>query len=298
MRAILLTIVFLTAASPNAPQQKQYQSAFCPNTAQLEVAPSQKFWFEGSFGQKHVRMYLERGGSGVVGVFYNTEDWAPVALGGEWIAGAQPEIALTAFGERESELGRLSGQLSATALTGVWSPAEGAKDIPVHLKASAQPKCDGSGPWKLISDKHWPAAFSYPASWRVNTSAETITLTCPDPSLMAYEGNEIDILQGTEANTVTSDFVQCGNKWIYGYGCKCENTSKCTVASSDDRDNMTILQADHIEWRLYCRGGGYVGQGEGHRRVITFGDAWIVVEGQGVAAELVDRVVASAKRRP
>jgi hypothetical protein len=286
----------LVAASTLAPQGRQYQTAFCPNTAQLEVAPSQKFWFEGSFGQKHMRVYFERGGTGVVGVFYNLADWAPITLGGQWIGGAQPSVALTAYGERESELGRLTGEITAGSFNGVWS-ASGTSDIPVHLKQTPQPKCDGSGPWKFLNDKRWPIGFSYPGTWRVNITAETITLTCPDPSLMAYEGSEIDVLQGTEANTVTSDFVQCGDKWIYGYGCKCENASKCTTAPAVNRDNMTILQGDNIEWRLYCRGGGYVGQGDGHRRVITFGDTWIAVQGQSRAGDLVDRIVATAKRR-
>lgn len=36
-------------------------------------------------------MYLERGGSVVIGAFYNTSDWLPVILGGRWRSGDEIE---------------------------------------------------------------------------------------------------------------------------------------------------------------------------------------------------------------
>ena len=114
---------------------------------------------------------------------------------------------------------------------------------------------------------------------------------------MAYGGYEVDVRQGAEANNATSDFVQCGDKWNYGYDCKCGDISHCKTAPASMRDGMTILRGDEREWRTYCRNGGYVGQGDGVRRILTFGDMWIVAEGQGPAAEMVERIVGTAKRR-
>jgi hypothetical protein len=284
-------------ASAQAPEKKQSPIGSCPKTAEIDTVATQKYWFEGALAQKHVRMYLERGGQGVVGVFYNTADWVPEVLGGYWIAGQQETVELRAADEHDVELGHLQGRLTANSLAGVWSPVRPGNEISFNLKLVAQPKCDGSGPWKNFDDKSWAVTLSYPVGWHVSSGAESITLTCPDPSLMAYEGNDIEVTQGAEANEVTSDFIQCGDKWIYGYNCRCADASRCKVAFTEDREGITVVRADRIEWRVYCRGGGYAGLGEGVRRVITFDDKWIVVEGQGPAAALVERVVGAVKKR-
>jgi hypothetical protein len=297
MRFALLMLAVLVTASAQAPGQKQYQTGSCPKTAELEVSPQDKYWFEGVLGHKHVRMYLERGGEGVVGVIYDTTDWAPLMLGGRWIASENGTIEVTARNQREAETGLLKGHLTAGGLVGVWSPQDEQNDVPFRLKAVPQPKCDGNEPWKIFDNANWPVIFSYPRSWHISTGTDSITLTCPDASLMAYEGHEINVTQGAEANNATSDFVQCGDKWIYGYDCKCKDVTRCKTAPATDREGMTILQGDEREWRAYCRGGGYVGVGHGKRRILTFGDTWIVVEGQGAPAELVERLVGTAKRR-
>jgi hypothetical protein len=296
MRLAVVVVLVLTEAFAQAPEKKQYQTGFCPRTAELEAGPSQKYWFEGALGQKHVRMYLERGGEGVVGVMYDTVDWVPLTLGGRWIAGKET-IEVTAFTERDAMGGVLKGQATASGFTGVWSQEGGENGLPFRLKTVTQPKCDGSERWKTFEDGRWPVSFSYPGSWHVSTSADSITLTCPDASLMAYDGYEIDVKQGAEANTVTSDFIQCENKWIYGYDCRCDNATRCKIAPAADQGGMTMLRGDKIEWRVYCRGGGYVATGSGDRRVLTFGDTWIVVEGEGPPGELVERIVGTAKKR-
>jgi hypothetical protein len=294
--ALLLLFVFvLTAASAQAPGGKQLQTAFCPNTAQLEVSPSNTYWFEGLLGQKRMRMYLERGGAGVVGVYYDTADWVPMILGGRWTG--ESEIAVSALSMRDAVAGTFKGHLTARGFEGMWTPGGEENGIAFQLKSMAQPKCDGSGAWKSFQDGHWPVSFSYPASWHVSASGDSVTLTCPDPSLMAYEGYEITVMQGADANNATTDFVQCGEKWIYGSECKCENATRCKAAPAEERGGLTILKADEMEWKNYCRGGGYVGLGAGERRVITFGDSWVAVEGQGPVAELVVRVVGTMKRK-
>jgi hypothetical protein len=131
----------------------------------------------------------------------------------------------------------------------------------------------------------------------VSIDGDSITLTCPDASLMAYDGYQVSVRQGAEANNATSDFVQCGDKWSYGYDCKCGDVSRCKNAPATERGGMMILRGDERGWRTYCRNGGYIGQGEGVRRILTFGDTWIDVEGQGPPSELVEKIVSTAKRR-
>ena len=113
-------LAVLVTASAQAPGEKQYQAGVCPRTADLEVSPSQKYWFEGEIGKKHVRMYLERGGDGVVGVFYDTMNWVPLILGGKWIA-QQDAIEMIALTERDAENGLLKGQVTAGGITAIWS---------------------------------------------------------------------------------------------------------------------------------------------------------------------------------
>jgi hypothetical protein len=287
----------LTAASAQAPGGKQYQTGFCPKTAELEVSPSAKYWLEGYIGKKHVRMYLERGGAGVVGVFYDVADWVPLILGGRWTSGELESIEMTALSARDATAAVLRGHFTERGLDGVWLVGGEENGTAFQLKTASEAKCDGSGGWKTFQDGHWPVTFSYPASWHVDASDNRVTLTCPDPSVMAYDGYEISVMQGEDANTATTDLVQCGDKWIYGSNCKCEDATRCKDAPAVDRGGMTILQGGQMEWRTVCRGGGYVGAGKGDRQVVTFGDTWIVVEGQGPAAELVDKVVGTVKKR-
>jgi hypothetical protein len=292
---LILGLLAMATASAQAPGGKQFQTGFCPKTAQLEVSPSDKYWFEGLLGQKRVRMYLERGGAGVVGVFYDTADWVPMILGGGWRG--ENTVEVSALSGRDVQTGTFKGRLTARGFEGSWIVGDEENGTAFVLKTAPQPKCDGSGAWKSYQDGHWPISFSYPASWHVSASGDTVTLTCPDASMMAYDGYEITVMQGADANNVTTDFVQCGEKWIYGYDCKCDADTRCKTAEAADRDGMTILNGSHVEWRVYCRGGGYVAEGEGDRRVITFGDTWIAVEGQGPAGALVERVVGTVKRK-
>lgn len=298
MRFALLPVVIVATALAQAPTPKQQQTGYCPKTAVLEASPQQQFWFEGTLGKRHVRMYLDRGGDGVVGVFYDTADWVPVLLGGKWMSGPTEKMELIARSERDVGLGVMKGRLTANGLVGEWTQGNEDKEIAFHLKGVPQPKCDGKEPWKSFNDSHWPITFSYPASWHISTAEKSVTLTCPDASWMAYEEQEIHVLQGADEDKEPTDFVQCGEKWIYGYDCKCgRERDGCQTAAAENREGMTVLKADKLEWRVYCRDGGYVGSGWGDRRILTFEDTWIVVEAEGTAAELVERIAGSAKRR-
>lgn len=114
---------------------------------------------------------------------------------------------------------------------------------------------------------------------------------------MAYAGFEIRLTQGRRADPEVSDFVQCAGQWRYGPGCDCEKLGDCRAATVSDRKGMTILGGDEMEWRVYCRGGGYIAQGFGCRRVLLINDRWVQLSGQGPPSELVERILATAKRR-
>ncbi len=298
MRLVLLVLFVMATVSAQTPPPKQYQTGLCPKTAELGPVPRGEYWFEGVLGKKHVRLYLNRGGEGVVGVFYDTESWVPVFVGGKWTTGQPGAIELTARTQRDFEIGEVNAQLNEGELVGAWTAKGDQTVLSFRLKEAAQPKCDGKEPWKNFHDAHWPITFSYPASWHVSATDGSITFTCPDASLMAYDEYEIRVWQGPEANNATSDVVQCGEKWIYGYGCKCgRDIGDCKAAVAAEQEGMTVLTADDRAWRVYCRDGGYVGLGAGSRRILTFGGAWIVVEAEGAPAELVGRMVATAKKR-
>ena len=287
-------ILQLLLAHGAEPPKKDYQAATCPQEPPLEVSPTSEHWLEGALGQKHVRMYLERGGEAVVGAFYDVADWIPLILRGRWMGDGA--IEATATTEQDVETGRLKGSVSAAGFTGVWTPKD-RPDQAVRLQAS-RPSCDGKGPWRLFQDARYPITFSYPASWRVNVQNNGVTLTCPDASLMVYDGFNIRITQGTTAAEGPSFFVHCGNKWLYGDNCDCDDRSSCQDAEVVHRGPLTILRAAEFGSRIYCRGGGYIALGSGYFGAVLLGQRWLELIGDGPASELVNRILGTARARP
>jgi hypothetical protein len=186
--------------SPETAQGSELQSGYCPPTHDLEVEPQEKHWFEGSIGNSSVRMYLNRGGSGVVGLFYATRgDWTPTYLGGEWKGGT---MSLLAESSDQSIKGHLQGRLVNAAFIGSWTSGGSDHAVPVRLAAAKQPACDGRGTWKRYDNPTWPVSFSYPASWRIKKAPadfknidNELELVCPDPESMAY-ANNLTIYEG------------------------------------------------------------------------------------------------------
>jgi hypothetical protein len=287
MRLILVMFTMLAMASAGT----------CPPTPNLEEYPNNKIWLEGRAGTQDIRMYLERGGKAAIGVFYNTTDWDPVMLGGRWTE--SDSIELSEENEGGPGNGLLKGQLTSGGFTGIWETSLRNQGLPVLLKSTSRPDCTGKGPWVLFSDTRWPITFSYPASWHLKTSDDSVILTCPDPSLMAYEGFGITVAKGIQPNPEGMGFIQCGGKWRYGDDCDCDSPD-CGAASIRHREGMAILggDGDRREYRIYCRYGGYTGAGDDAQVVLLISNEWVQFEGGGPSVALVERILTTATRQP
>jgi hypothetical protein len=290
-----VVLALLAVVSTEIAAQEDYNVGMCPTTPKLRDNPSKTYWLDGSIGERPVRMYLEQGGDVVVGAFYYTEsDWTPTILGGHLTVNGA--LDASDKGETKVETGRLTGRLTADNFVGEWIAPDQSKPLPAFLKTGAQPRCDGTGAWKRFDDNRWPVTFSYPGSWRLETSNDGVKVTCPNPSFMVYDSYEIEFRQGKKSELADLGFHLIGTKWIYGQGCD-ETPSHCSLVPVRRREGMTILGADEQEWRVYCRGSGYVAEGEGHELVLLIGDRWMDLRGQGPPSELIGRIVATARPR-
>jgi hypothetical protein len=239
-------------------------------------------------------MYLDRGGSSVVGLFFEMSgDWPDTLLGGTWKNG---DIDASDGTEDRPKTGDLKASLTNHHLSGKWVQADGGEMEPVELDVVPQPRCDGKETWKRFEDPGWAPSFSYPASWHLEKSENIITLTCPDPSEIAYD-QHVTINGGSGKPSGFTHLVRCGQTWIYGEACDCsaKGTHACPAAKVRRTRDATVLDVSEREWRNYCAGGGYVSQGEGVDRVVLFGDRWIEIAG---SPEVVERLTTTVRVQP
>lgn len=298
---VLLTLAAWAQAQTENSQKpvdsQNLQTGYCPQTRQLEAEPSQRFFLDGSIGNRHVRMYLDRGGSSVVGLFFNMGgNWENTLLGGTWNHG---EIDASDATEEHPATGHLKASLADQHLLGTWVAANSNQTEPVKLAVIPEPRCDGKETWKRFDDPAWSVSFSYPASWRLEESDNSITLTCPNPSEIAYD-QHVTIYRGNGSPNGPTDLIQCGNSWIYGSHCDCsqKDAHACPTAKVNRTKPAVVLDVSEQEWRIYCEGGGYVAQGEGENRVILFGEHWLEITAPGGTSETMDRLVDSVTLHP
>jgi hypothetical protein len=299
--ALLLLHSAIVAQNDAAPQTardtEQEFGPYCPWTHALGDGPQEEHWFEGAIQNSKVRMYLNRGGAGVVGLFYATDgDWTPTFLGGEWSANG---IKLSAEASDHDPKGHLQGQLVNGAFIGTWNPENSDHAGPVRLAPIQQPACDGRGAWKRFDDPKWPVSFSYPASWRIKEDGKTLRLICPDPETMTNNNSSVTIFDGERKKGKPLgpvQLVQCANGWRFGPECDSydEDAVTASVKTVSEQPGKTILSLGH-EWRVYCADGGYVGQGDGEDQVVVLPNYWIEFRGAGSASAIVDRMVKSAR---
>jgi hypothetical protein len=280
------------SASTRPKDDTQYQTGYCPQTHALQAAPQAEYWFEGSIGKAAVRMYLDRGGDGVVGLFYAISgEWTPTLLGGEWSAAG---VSLDGESDDHARQGRLHGRIEKNVFIGNWTPATGNRLEPVHLTTMPQPACDGKGPWNHFVDPRWPLSFSYPAGWQVQRKGEYLQLVCPDPETMAYN-SAVTIEMGTGEPPGSGALQHCPDGWKYGSLCDCSNehSDECRIPKITRTSGKTFLDLDETEWRVYCRNEGYVGQGYGEHRIVLLQHAWMDIYATGPASPIVDRLTES-----
>ena len=307
MRTISCAIGVLTLAScvsaQNAKPQisegigkQNLQTGYCPMTRQLETEPSQKFFFDGTLGGRGIRLFLDRGGSQVVGLFYYSDgDWNPTVLGGDWESGA---VNLTDATETHAATGRLQGKLAPHQLIGTWTAVGSGNAVPVKLSEIRKPECGGSGPWKRFDDARRPISFSYPADWLLHVSDESITLSCPNPEEIA-DGGDVEIYQGQGFPHGPTPLVRCGSGWRYGSECSCQRKDEleCQPAKVTRQKRATVLDVSEREWRIYCREGRYAAQGEGVDRIMLVRDAWLEIIAQSGSSGIIDRLAESVRLR-
>jgi len=270
----------------------------CPPEPQLKDGPFAEYQLEGFIGGKAARMFLSRGGNAVIGVFYFTANWNPVMLGGSWSGNTsilmRDETGDCAVDESFGE-GLLRGTVNAEGFEGTWRPDHQSKSAKVRMRKLVGDRCSARGPMREFSDPHWPVTFSYPADWHLQVAADTITLTCPDPSLMAYEDMQITITRGKGSNP--EGFSLCGGKWWSGSDCSCEETKNCVAAAVTTLNEMTLISTFDPR-RLYCKSAGYVGMGEGSDGAVLLDDGWIEFEGSWPPAAAVEPIMRTIRKRP
>jgi hypothetical protein len=303
----LLTLLLVLAAgacaqSPDPQTAKQADRAedhwYCPRTHPLQEAPSQKFFLDGSIGKRQVRMYIDRGGSGVVGLFFDKETWQVTEFGGTWNNG---QIDGSDEAEDHPATERLSAALTGNRLIGSWTPVNSNDAEPVDLTTFAEPLCDGKESWRHFEDARSPVSFSYPASWRLDQDRNGVWLTCPDPGEIAYS-QDVYIRMGSGTFQGPPELLQCKENWIYrtaGSECDCDHSDdpSCHMTKAVRRGSAIILDVGEREWRNYCHSGGYVGQGSGEDRIIQLPHSWIEIMAQGKSSGLIDRLVDSVEER-
>lgn len=291
-----------TAPKSEAQDTADEQTAYCPNTHKLGATPSAQYWLEGFVGSKAVRMFLNRGGSGVVGLFYEPGgDWTPILLGGMWKLDSVDLTAgkdIAAFDrETQAPIGRLQGKLSNKVLIGKWLPKGSEQAEPVRLSVIPKMGCEAKGAWKHFESQKWPYSFSYPASWKLveekSGRDSYIRLMCPDPEALAYDA-DVTIDEGAGDPTEESGVVRCGDSWRFKVDCDEDIKDHASAYSPKEstRHGLKILDISEREWRGSCRSGGYIGQTEGIDQVVLLRDGWFRITGpeDGIVAHIVDTI--------
>lgn len=259
-------------------------------------------------GPKHVRMYMERGGPEAVGLYYDIANWKPILLGGKWTDDGNVQVATSLPDPDSVTIGTLNAGITSSGdLVGTLT-MRGRNDggqQRVAMKRVPQPSCGGNGVWHNFSNPKVPITFSYPASWHVeigepdipnSATYKAVVLTCPDPMSLAY-GMTVGFTPEEMSNdNSVSDFIRFnGAPWVYG--CDSESRDICKKPIVTYRASITIYLADEIEFRTYCVEGGYVGQGEGHRFLLSFDDKWIQFYGSGSPSDTMERILSTIQIR-
>ena len=299
MLRVCSSILILLLLLPTSAIAQDHNSGMCPLTPALGDRPSRQLWLRGDIGGRAARMYLQQGGTTIIGVYYYTADtpWIPVILGGRLAGNA---LQASDKDDEAPATGELTGKIIRTGFVGAWTPSGGDHPLSAHLRFEPAPSCKGSGPWKRLDDPTLPITFSYPASWQLSRRKDGITLTCPDPAKMAYD-NGVQIWTGGLKDIGRQGFHFKDGKWKYDHAAVCDADNDephgCADAPVAHQGPFTMLNGDRSEWRMYCARGGYVGQADGNARVLILGERWVEFSGMASDAEMSLRILATARPR-
>jgi hypothetical protein len=270
----------------------------CP--PDFDGQPASSHSLEGTIGHSRVRVYLERGGAAVVGIYYYTRQGKPLVLEGAW--GADGDVRLRESTVREGdETGAIEGRLSPAGLTGVWTSPDGARRLPVKLRSVPTPPCDGRGPWRRFEAPDWPVTFSYPASWLLRVDGDQLLVSCPDPAAMLSEPAGVTVRRGAGVESFDQgSFARCAGKWYVAAidRCACDSLESCVLAAEKPRDGMVVVDTQ-TQWRGQCRLGGYTGlvDAKGALYLIDGGRRWATLAGAAGVEEVLARIGKSVRPR-
>jgi hypothetical protein len=104
---------------------------------------------------------------------------------------------------------------------------------------------------------------------------------------------------GKQTALAQLDFFHVGTVWLHGQSCdaKDDEPRGCKEVNASTIHGLSVFEADEQEWRVYRRGGGYEGEGEGHETLVLFGDSFVDLKGGGPPSELIQRIVKTIKLR-
>jgi hypothetical protein len=139
----------------------------------------------------------------------------------------------------------------------------------------------------------------------VEQSGKSVTLTCPNPRNLAYE-DQFTIYAGTGDPDGPPDepakLLKCGGAWRYGGPSFCDcnkpESLSCGTAKVIRKDSPTILDVSDREWRVYCRNGGYVSQGDGEDRILLLDGNWFEIVAPGDSSAILDRLMKTISLTP
>lgn len=300
-------IAWILAVTLSCPVVAQDRDWYCPSSPALpDGSPTWEKWFVGSIGSIETRMHLIGAGNIAKGEFYSLGDWTPVMVGGRLDADGM----LLLHDERESNCGTreecdgpglLQASLTAAGLNGTWRASPGDQPSAMRMKIEPAPKCGVEGPKRVFREIGWPMTFEYPAAWGVNTTKNTVSLLCPNPDWMAYQGVNLTLTKGILApggdlpnEAILSEFTKDSNgKWQY----ESSLGGGPSAAIVDQHDGMTIIRSKDASRRGYCLVGGYSRLTDEELVLILMNSHWILVDGGPQTTAVVNLMLRSAAAR-
>jgi len=218
------------------------------------------------------------------GIYYDTKDWTPVPLEGDWTPPGR--IRLFEGDPRdEGPKPRFDLSISESAVDGTWTSADGQETLRVRLRRIPKP-----APFKVaigrarhFADARWPITLSYPADWRLDVGDSDLELQSPDPFDMLFDNNLSCVRgRGLPSSPGPEDppeklkwpWFRGRSTWLFQSGDGDCTTDRCEVAESEQRGAGTFFRGD-VGYRMYGP-WGYMGLADESSYLAIVGQEWVV----------------------